>query len=107
MKIFLLSLTALVCAPAFAQQHTKPADLQLVEKIELAPQSKEDIVGSRKSGDVKAADDADKSRIDGIRLTPSGGAAYFVRDEKREGIARRSDGPELKGQSPTWKVLAW
>lgn len=90
---------------AAAQTRQPPADLDLIEKVEFPTPSTAEAVGASKAAAAKAA--AANSRIDGIRLTASNGSVYFVRDEKREGIARRTDGPEIKGQAPTMKIMTW
>lgn len=102
----LVCLIAIMSTAAFAQAPTRPSNLELVEKIDLAPQSKEEAVGGRKV-EHKVTSPETLGKDGALRVSPTGAPAFYVRNERREGIAKRTDGPELKGQAPTWSALSW
>ena len=85
---------------------TPPAKAAAVKKDDAKP-ANEPVVSVRKDGETTIEEYRIRGRLYKQRVTPKGGPAYTLIDEKGEGRFTRVDGPELKYSVPMWVLLEW
>ena len=107
LTVLLLSLALPVAPPAAAQ--SRPADLQPLPEAPPPPPGLLDPALEPQVTIIKRGQDkVEEFRVNGklymLKVTPPGGTAYYLIDEKGDGIMTRRDSFESGNRVPMWVI---